>query len=128
VNEFSAREKVLYHQIHPAKLGVDIGVTPVALYLFWIHSLVVALVVSLLPSVIASAIIVRIVDLSRYKESGFGRYVGRYMTRAIEAVRLAGFIVAAVGAWLHLWWLIPVGIAVVILGWLRGVILPQPQR
>jgi hypothetical protein len=128
VNELSAREKVLYHQIHPAKLGVDIGVTPVALYLFWIHSLVVALVVSLLPSVIASAIIVGAVDLSKYKESKFGRYVGRYMTRASEAVRLAGFIVAAVGAWFHLWWLIPVGIAVVMVGWLRGVILRQPQR
>jgi len=29
------REKVLYHQIHPAKLLTDWGTLPIALYLLW---------------------------------------------------------------------------------------------
>ena len=61
-------EKVLYHQIHPVKLTVDIGLTPVALYFFWIHWLLLALVVSLVPSIVASALIVRFVDLTKYAE------------------------------------------------------------
>lgn len=32
-------EKKLYHQIHPAKLGTDIGVTPISLYFLWVHAL-----------------------------------------------------------------------------------------
>ena len=38
------------------------------------------------------------------------------MSRTIEAVRLGGFVVMAVGAWVHVWGLIPVGIVVVVVG------------
>ena len=119
------QEKVLYHQIHPAKLAVDICVTAVALYFFWIHWLLLALAVSLIPSVVASALIVRLVDLTKYADNKFGNYIKRYMTRLIEVVRFAGFVVMAVGAWVHVWWLIPIGFVVVVLGWLRGVIFPN---
>ena len=123
----TTQEKVLYHQIHPAKLAVDLGVTPVALYLLWTHELIRALVVSFIPSIVASILIIRFVNLARYVDSSFGRYVKRYMTRGIEAVRFAGFILMAVGAWLHLWWMIPAGVAVVLFGWFRGVIWPESR-
>jgi hypothetical protein len=43
-------------------------------------------------------------------------------TPPMQGLRLAGFIVMAVGAWVHRVWLIPLGFDVVVLGWLRGVI------
>jgi hypothetical protein len=44
----TSKGKILFHQIHPAKLAVDWGTTPVALCSSGIHMFVVALVVSLL--------------------------------------------------------------------------------
>lgn len=117
------REKVLYHQIHPIKLIVDVGVTAPACYLFWKHEISAGLAVALVAPILVSAgILLAGVDLERYKRSSLGRYVSTYMTRTVEAVRLAGFALMAAGAWFHEAWLLPTGLAVVTLGWLRGVI------
>jgi hypothetical protein len=118
------QEKALYHQIHPAKLATDIGSTPLSLYLFWAHNLIPALLVTFVPAIIASFIIIQTVNLEPYKNSGFGRYLARYMTPLMQALRGAGFIAMVVGAWYHIWWLIALGLVVVLLAWLRGVILP----
>src|SRR5260370_11958752 len=89
---------MLYHQIHPAKLATDIGVTFPACYLFWRHQMVAALGISLLPPIIASAVIlVADVNLELYKHSSFGRYLHTYMTRTVEAIRLLGFAFMAIG-------------------------------
>ena len=101
--------------------------TPVALYFFWIHWFLLAVAVSLIPSIVASVLIMQFFDLSNYADSKFGNYIKRYMGRLIEAVRLAGFVITAVGAWVHVWWLIPIGFVVVVLAWLRGVILPNEK-
>jgi hypothetical protein len=118
-------EKELYHQIHPAKLAVDIGATPFALYCFWLHEFIPALIITLVPSVIVSALIMRYVDLEPYRDSGPGRYLKKYMTRAMEGVRFGGLFIMIAGAWFHLWALLPVGILVVLSGWLRGVFFPE---
>ena len=118
-------EKELYHQIHPAKLAVDIGATPVALYCFWLHELLPAIIITLVPSLIASAAIMRYADLEPYRSSGLGRYVKKYMTRAMEGLRSAGLLIMIAGAWFHVWQLFPVGILVVLSGWFRGVIFPE---
>ncbi len=47
------------------------------------------------------------------------------MTRFIEMVRLAGYLVMALGTWYHVFWLIPLGVGIALLGWLRGVLLPK---
>ncbi len=120
------QEKMLYHQIHPAKLFTDIGVTFPACYFFWQHQIVAALTIALLPPIIVSAsILLTDVDLERYKHSSFGRYLRTYMTRTVEAVRLAGFVLMAAGSWLHEGWLLAIGVVLVLLGWLRGVIWPK---
>ena len=49
------------------------------------------------------------------------------MTRAMEAIRLAGMAVMALGAWLHLLWLLPAGLLIIRLGWLRGLLLPASR-
>ncbi len=119
------KEKTLYHQIHPAKLFVDWSTGIAALYPLWQNHLLPALLIALVPPPIASFLLIRFVNLERYKHSSFGNYVRRYMTRMVEAVRFAGYIVMAVGAWYHVSWLIPVGLAIIVLAWLRGIVIPN---
>jgi hypothetical protein len=80
--------------------------------------------IAFVPSIVASLLIVRFVDLKKYKESRFGKYVNQYMTRAVEAVRFLGYGIMAVGAWVHAAWAIPLGLLIIMLAWLRGVIFP----
>jgi putative flippase GtrA len=120
-------EKVLYHQIHPAKLLVDWGTLPVALYLLWQRRPRLALIVAFVPSIIASYLLIRYFDLEPYKQSRFGRYITRSMTRAMQAVRLAGAAVMMLGAWQRRRWLFPIGLLIILAGWLRGVVLPTAR-
>ncbi len=116
------QEKVLYHQIHPAKLLTDWGTSAISIYYFWQHEIVPALLWMFIPPVIASLIIIRFVDLQPYKDSAFGCYIKQYMTNAMQAVRLAGLIPLIIGGWYHVIWLLPVGVLIILFGWLRGMV------
>ncbi len=118
------QEKSLYHQIHPVKLFADWSTGILALHLFWGQNLAAALLIAFVPSILVSLYIIRFVNLERYRQSSFGRYISRYMTRPIEAIRFAGYAMMAIGAWYHLVWLMPLGLLVILLAWLRGVIFP----
>lgn len=113
----SLREKVLYHQIHPLKLAVDISGSLASTWLLWEREFLLGMLATFLPSVAASAAMLRWMDFERQKDSAFGRYVAFHMTHIAEAIRFAGQIVAWIGAWFHLGWVIAVGLAVVVLGW-----------
>lgn len=119
------QEKQLYHQIHPAKLLIDGGTTPFSLYFFWHHLWIIAIAVSLIPSILVSLILIRFVALDRYRDSSFGRYINRYMSVAMQGIRFLGFLVMAAGAWFNAWWMILLGLLIVLLGWLRGLIFPS---
>jgi len=69
-------EAVLYHQIHPAKLATDIAAAIISLVLLWEHRLALALVVMLVPSVVATALVIRFADLERLKASPLGATSG----------------------------------------------------
>ena len=121
------RESVLFHQIHPLKLAVDWGTGCAALYLLWDRRPVIALANGLVPSILVSALLLRfanVAGLDRLRASAFGRYVRRYMTPAMQALRLVGFAIMAAGAWSHRAWLISAGLATSLLAWARGVIWP----
>jgi len=118
------REKQLYHQIHPLKLFTDWSLGFIALYFVWQHEWIIALLLMFVPGVVVSLLMVHYIDLEAYKQSPFGRYVRMYMSRFIEAIRLAGYVVMCLGAWYHIAWLLPVGIVIILLGWLRGLLLP----
>jgi len=45
-----------------------------------------------------------------------------YMTHTVEGVRLLGFVLMVIGSWFHEVWLLPTGIVIIVLGWLRGFI------
>jgi hypothetical protein len=119
------KEKYLYHQIHPAKLFTDGCAGFIALCPLWRHDLALALVIMLVPPPVASWLVMRYAQLEPHRDSAFGRYVARHMTHAMEAVRLIGFIVMAVGAWIRSPPAIVFGAAVILLGWLRGVLMPK---
>jgi hypothetical protein len=116
----SLREKALYHQIHPLKLATDIGAGIVSLVLFWRHAFWLGLAVHLIPPIIASALIMALVDHEPLKASPLGRYIERHMTRAIEGARLLGDLIMVAGAWFHVPWVIGFGLIVVIGAWLHG--------
>jgi hypothetical protein len=120
-------DKVLYHQIHPLKLGTDILASLVSLYFFWQHRLVVGLLLHLAPPLIASVVIIYMVDLEPQRQSTFGQYVKKMMTHKIEAIRLGGDLVMVLGARSRSLPLIGVGLAIVIAGWLSGSVWTQRQ-
>jgi len=65
--------------------------------LLWIHQLILGLLGGFIPSIIASAIIIRYVNLDNYATSPFRKYIGKCMTRNMEAVRLVGQFVVWFG-------------------------------
>jgi hypothetical protein len=118
----NSKEKYLYHQIHPIKLFTDIAAAFGSLCLLWRHQLAFALVVMLPPPLLVSFLLMRYADLEPYRHSAFGKYLAQSMSHAMEAVRLAGMVITALGAWHQSPWTIVTGIAIVLLGWLRGKI------
>ena len=119
------QEKALYHQIHPLKLFTDISVEVISLYLFWKHKLFAGLLVIFLPPIIASLLIMRWVDLEPYKRSAFGKYVRKYMTPSVVALRVLGTVITHLGAWYRRPLLMLVGLGMVLVGWGRGLIWPR---
>jgi hypothetical protein len=112
---------VLYHQIHPAKLAADLGGSLVSTYLMWRRRFTWAMLGAFVPATIASVLIIRYADLEKRKRSPFGRYIGRYMNRRIEARRFFGQVIIWVGAWHREGRLIPIGWAIVFGAWVSGV-------
>jgi hypothetical protein len=120
------REKVLYHQIHPLKLAVDVTSSVVSGWLCWRHQFLPAVAVGFLPSIVASAFMVAAMDFTRQRDSRLGRYVAVHMTRTAEGVRLGGQLVMWAAAWLRRPWLIAAGFLIVVLGWTSS--LPRWRR
>jgi hypothetical protein len=107
------------------KLATDIVFAFVSLYFFWRHQLTLALILHFAAPVLASFLVIALVDLEPQRHSSFGRYIKRTMTRRIEAVRFAGDIVMIVGGWYHSYAAIIAGILIVLAAWLSGP--PRPQ-
>jgi hypothetical protein len=111
------RERALYHQIHPAKLAVDISSSIVSTWLLWNHQLIYGILVTFPPSIAVSALMIWRMNFQRQKDSAFGRYIAVHMTRTATTVRSAGQIVVWAASWIHAIWGIVVGAAIIVLGW-----------
>jgi hypothetical protein len=92
-------ERVLYHQIHPLKLVTDVSTAFIAAAFLWDHRFFEAMAVGFVPSIVVTAALLRWADLEPYRASRFGRYVSGFMTRRVEAARLAGLLPLWGGAW-----------------------------
>jgi len=95
------QEKILYHQIHLAKLLTDWATGFLALYSFWQKALLTGLLVAIVPPPVVSGILISFTNLEKYAGSKSGRFAKQHMTRAREFLRLAGYIVMAFGSWYH---------------------------
>ena len=117
-------DRILFHQIHAAKLVTDAIAAVLSLYYLWWHDLSLAIVAATVPPLIATALVLRFADLKALKQSSFGAYVKRYMTPAMQLLRVCGFLIMAVAAWKHVPLAIFGGLAVIMVAWLKGVIMP----
>lgn len=113
----SARDAALYHQVHPLKLATDFSTAAASLVLLAQHRLWLALLIMWVPSIIVSSLMIRFGDFSDTHRSRTGKYLRRYMSVKMQALRFGGMALAAVGAWIHAWWLIAAGVAVIAWGW-----------
>jgi hypothetical protein len=116
------QEKVLYHQVHPLKLATDISAAVVSTYFFWEHDLALGLVTGFVPPVVMSAALLWTQDFGWIRDSAVGRYLKRWMTHPVEAVRLGGMFLMIVGAWYRVPWMIALSVAVIVCAWLRGLV------
>jgi hypothetical protein len=114
------KEKLLYQEIHPAKLAADITGSVISTYLMWRRKFGPAMLSAFVPAMPGSALVLRFADLERRKQSPFGHYIRQFMNQRIRAWRFAGQVVMWVGAWYHQFWLIPAGVGVVITAWMSG--------
>jgi hypothetical protein len=118
-------ERVLYHQIHPAKLLTDLVAEVVSVVLLWRRHLRSGFVVHLGAPVLGSLIVLpRTDELERLKESKAGRYVRTEMTTLMVGLRVAGDVLTVAGALRHRPVLIALGALLVVAGWTLG---PRPD-
>jgi hypothetical protein len=116
------RDAVLYHQVHPAKLATDITSEVAMLWLLWRRRPWLALLVTFVPPILASYLVIRYVRLEPIRDSRLGAYLRRWMTPGAQAARGAGAVVTAPGAWYHAPAAIAAGLAVVLAAWFRGLL------
>jgi hypothetical protein len=119
-------EKKIYSQIHPIKLLTDIITGFGAVYLLWLHYLIVAVCIAFIPSTVVSLYLIAKVDLEKYKDSSFGTYLRRNVaSKSSDWIRFAGFVVMLTGGWINMLWLATVGFLIILFVWVRGLIFPK---
>jgi hypothetical protein len=116
------KEKIIFHQVHPAKLATDSAAAVVSLYFFWQHRLVLGLLTHFNPPLVASAMVLRYASLQGYKGSRAGAYLLLYMTPAAQVTRSIGDLITVCAAWLHAPFIIAGGFLIIIAAWGYGLL------
>ena len=116
------RERLLYHQIHPAKLFADISTALIGIDLFWRHELAAGLIIALVAPVLVSAVLVQEADLEGYRSSGMGAYLRRFMPPWVQAVRHFGIALAFYASWYDVPAGVIGGLALVAVCWGAGAV------
>jgi hypothetical protein len=83
---------------------------------------------ALIPAIVVSSLLIKFANLERQRASPFGHYVQRYMTRTMEALRLVGYIIMALGAWYHALFFIGLGLLIILGAWLNGTLKGYPIK
>jgi hypothetical protein len=117
-------ERLLYHQVHPLKLLTDVTSSFSSSWLLWQQRWAMAASVAFLPSIVVSALLLWRADLEPWAHTPIGRYVARFMTRKVEALRFCGQLLMWAGAALHVVWWLPLGMMIVVFAWLKGFWIP----
>lgn len=118
---------MLYHQIHPFKIGVDLSTSITTTYLAWNHDVTWFLILFLMPSILVTALLCRFADLERLKHSVVGKYIAVYMTSRIVALRGVGQVLMWTGGWYQLPLMILTGVLLIAGAWLNGLLFGESQ-
>src|SRR5688572_25611671 len=124
----NAKERHLYHQIHPAKLGADLVSGVAAVLLLASGRPVLGLAFGLVVPVTASVVIIRRVDLEAQKRSRFGAYMKKFMTTSAQVQRVAGFGILCWAAWQGSYLSGVLGAALIVHAWTQGLLIPKDLR
>jgi len=116
-----ASEKILVHQVHPAKVGADVTASVVSSVLLWRRRPKAAVVVRVVLPVAGSAVVLGLADLDALARTRRGRYVLTHMPPSAQAVRLAGDAVMGFGAHRRNVALLVTGAAMIVAGWSYGL-------
>ncbi|HTY59197.1 MAG TPA: hypothetical protein VMF59_10280 [Bacteroidota bacterium] len=122
------RERILLHQVHPAKLVVDWGTGFASVWLFWEHNITAALIVGFIPSILISVYLILRTDLSRYRESPLGRYFLSPRTRPGDPARLLGLAVMWGGAYYNSIPAAAAGLVIILGAWGKGLFVKKRRE
>jgi len=114
-------DRYLLHQVHAAKLAIDIAFGIVSTVLMWRHRVVSALVIAFVPAIVASALVLRL-DPSDLRDARRGRYVLANMPPTAQGVRMLGQIFAWLAAYRRRPSGIVTGILITLSGWSLGLV------
>jgi hypothetical protein len=117
----TAQERMLYQQIHPAKLLTDFGTSFASTWLLWQAHYATAAIIALLPSIAITLLLMRFADLERLRATHLGGYLTAHMPANIVWSRIFGQLMVWAGALSHVAWLIPLGYFIIIMAWLNGL-------
>jgi hypothetical protein len=110
-------DKVLVHQVHPAKIGADVTASMASNVLLWRGQPKTAVAVRILVSVAGSAAVLSMADLDALARTRRGQYVLEHMPPSAQAMRLAGDALMGFGARRRSRVLPLAGAVVIVAGW-----------
>jgi hypothetical protein len=121
----SLQERTPYRQVHPLKIAIDVITLACSMLFLSRHLLAAGLVTMWIPSMVASALLIRLGNFSRTRASRTGAFLRRDMSAAMQGVRLAGAVLMATGAWFGSHWPVAIGVAAIACGWLGKIVWRQ---
>jgi hypothetical protein len=110
-------DKIQVHQVHPAKIGMDVTASIVSNVLLWKAQPKPAIAVRVLLPMAGSAAVLSLAGLDALAKTRRGQYVLEHMPPSAQALRLAGDVLMGFGAYRRSFALVVAGAAVIAAGW-----------
>jgi hypothetical protein len=110
-------DRLLVHQVHPAKIGADVTASIASNLLLWRAKPRAAAVVRVVLPLAGSVATLGLADLDALAHTRRGHYVLAHMPPSAQAVRLLGDVVMACGARQRSRSLLVAGAVVIATGW-----------
>ncbi len=121
-------EGALLHQVHPAKIGADLGASIISDVLLWRERPAAAVALRCVVPIASSAAVLVLADLDALARTRRGRYVLAHMPPSAQAVRIAGDALMGIGAYRRSPLLCAAGAAMVMAGWSHALWPGQPTQ
>lgn len=120
-------DRILVHQVHPAKIGADAIASLISNVLLWMKEPKPAIAVRVVVPVAGSIAVLSLADLDALAKTRRGQYVLAYMPPSAQAVRLAGDVLMGWGAHRRNFTVLVAGAAVIAVGWSYAVWPRRPE-